>query len=149
MTADLLRQAADRLDEAAKTTTPGPWQIEYSYGRDRPQGVFVECPDGQDCDAAHDCYDGTRSVGGMDEPGDNVWASLLGPQVAAPLSAWLRAEAACMDSTADVTEHMPRILDGIEENMTGKPAHGHELRVSISTATEAIALATAILGEQP
>lgn len=87
-------------------------------------------------------YAGVRQIG-------EEWAALLTPQVAAPLAAWLRAEAACMDSTADVTEHLPRILDSIEESMTGKPAHGHELRVSISTATEATALATAIVGEQP
>lgn len=75
------------------------------------------------------------------------WAAMFDPQIAPPLAAWLRAEAACIDSTADVTEHMPRVLEGIEENVTGRPSRRYGVRVSMSTASEAVALARAILGE--
>lgn len=87
-------------------------------------------------------YAGVRLIG-------EEWAALLSLPVAAPLAAWLRAEANCLDSTADVAEHMPKLMDAIEENLTRKPARGHEVRISMSTATDAIAFAKAILGESP
>lgn len=76
------------------------------------------------------------------------WVALMSPQLAAPLAAWLRAEADCIDQTADVTEHMPKLAEAIEENMTRTKPRKYEMRVSISTADQALALATAILGEE-
>jgi hypothetical protein len=90
--AERLRRAADELARRAAAATPGPWRPEYAIGTTRVQAVFIDCPDEQTCENV-DCYDGTQGIGGFDAPTDNEWALLLGPQVAAPLAAWLRAEA--------------------------------------------------------
>lgn len=86
--ATVLRSAADTLDKHAARATPGPWEIEYTYYGDKAQAVFVGCDDDHP-----DGYDGTRGIGGFDSDGDNRWAVLTGPQIAAPLAAWLRSHA--------------------------------------------------------
>lgn len=87
--ADLLRRAADRLDELAGMATPGPWLIEFNFTGETPQALFVEC----DEDLVRDCYDGTRGIGALDHSPDNVWAATLSPHVAAALAVWLRSAA--------------------------------------------------------
>jgi uncharacterized protein YfdQ (DUF2303 family) len=77
MSAELLRRAATKLEELAADTTRGPWDVEHDYS-----GVVADSD-----------YGGTVSIGGFDRPGDNEWAATMGPQIAAPLAAWLRAEA--------------------------------------------------------
>lgn len=95
MSAEILRRAADLIEIRAAAATPGPWLIEHDYAGDVPQALFVEVGDDDP-----DGYDGTRGVGGFDEPADNVWAGMLGPQVGELLAAWLRAEADCFVSDA-------------------------------------------------
>jgi hypothetical protein len=80
--AEVLRRAAERIEQLAASTTGGPWQIEYNSAGHTPQALFVECPEDH-----LDGHDGTRPIGGFDEPADNVWASAMGPQVAGPLAA--------------------------------------------------------------
>lgn len=100
-----LRRAADKLDRRAAAATQGRWQPEYAYGNSaRVQGVFVECAAGEDgddygCDHV-DCIDGTHGIGGFDASADNEWSILMGPQVAAPLVAWLRHPASRFDEDA-------------------------------------------------
>ena len=81
--ADEMRAAAKLLREKAAAATPGPWEIEYAYQSDRPQAVFRMDP------AEPDDLDMALGVGIMDEPADNAWVALLGPDKAEPLACWL------------------------------------------------------------
>lgn len=144
MSAELLRRAADRIEDLANAATHGPWLIEYDYLGQTPQALFVEAAEDDP-----DAYDGTRGIGGFDAPGDNVWAGLVSPHIAAPLAAWLRAEADCQEAIGVAQQHLPELIGAIEENRTRKPAPRHELRVSISTVDKALAFARALLGEDP
>lgn len=88
--ADRLRRAANLLEHTAAPANPGPWQPEYAYGNPRRvQAVFVDCAAEDGCDGV-DCMDGTHGIGGFDSDGDNRWAILVNPALAAPLAAWLR-----------------------------------------------------------
>ena len=111
--AELLREAANRIDTAVKDATT----------------------------AGHH-YAGVTLTG-------DEWAALLTPQVAAPLAAWLRAEADCAESIATAVVEMPKLMDAIEENLTREPSRGHQLQVSISTTDQAVAFARSILQEEP
>lgn len=126
-----LRLAADLVEQRAAAASGPRWEPEYSYGRTWVQAIFVEC-DGEDCE--HDRYgrvDGTCAIGAMHDDADNRWAILLSPQVAAPLAAWLRAEAA-------VCERWERDAVG----GAGGPIPTGPLAVA-----EALALADVLLGE--
>lgn len=125
--AERLRKAADLIEQTAAKATPCPWEPEYAYGNlARVQAVFVGCD--ATCQGV-DCIDGTHGIGGFDLDGDNRWAILANPAIAAPLAQWLRAEA---DHAA--------LFAALDE-----PAPG-TVRVQLSTATEALALADVILG---
>ena len=77
--ADLLREAADRLERLAVHSTPGDWRTTGLLAS-RPEVVAVR-PDG-----------GTEHVAEA-RAASAAWITALSPAVAAPLAAWLRAEA--------------------------------------------------------
>jgi hypothetical protein len=82
--AEVLRTAALVLRQLAAEVTPGPWEIEYTYDGQQPQAVFRMHPDHPDDP------DLSESLGTMDQnPADNAWVAMLGPQIAEPLAAWL------------------------------------------------------------
>lgn len=147
--ADLLRRAADLLDRLSAAITPGPWHLDAVY--------TIE----QGCRCLS-CWEtwawGVREVDGPEGPdqcsaaihvghGDAEWMATLGPQVAAPLAAWLRTEADCHDTIAAARQHVPELVAAIEENATGKPAPRRELQVAISTVDAAVQVARVILRE--
>jgi hypothetical protein len=77
--ADLLREAADRLERLAARTTAGDWRTSGLLAS-RPE-VVAHRPDG-----------GTEHVAEA-RAASAAWITALSPAVAAPLAAWLRAEA--------------------------------------------------------
>jgi hypothetical protein len=77
--ADLLREAADRLERLAVRSTPGDWRTTGLLAS-RPEVVAVR-PDG-----------GTEHVAEA-RAASAAWITTLSPTVAEPLAAWLRAEA--------------------------------------------------------
>jgi hypothetical protein len=77
--AELLRAAADRLERLAARTTAGDWRITGLLAS-RPE-VVAHRPDG-----------GTEHVAEA-RAASAPWITALSPAVAAPLAAWLRAEA--------------------------------------------------------
>lgn len=76
---ETLRAAAEKLRQLAKQATPGPWEIEYTYGGGAPQAIFrmdPEHPDDPDL---------STSLGVMEEnPQDNAWVATVHPGVAEP-----------------------------------------------------------------
>lgn len=79
--AQLLRAAAEKLRRLAAAATPGPWEIEYTYGGTAPQAIFRMDPQ----------YPGDPdqavSLGVMeDNPADNAWVATVHPGVAGPLA---------------------------------------------------------------
>lgn len=94
----LLRRAATRVEELAAAATPGPWVSVESYFEE----WLVDSPSSNIANES--------SCGGI-EKGDAEWMALAGPQVAAPLAAWLRAEA----DLAEVVDRRP----GPIADMTG------------------------------
>ena len=81
--ADVLRTAAARVRETARSATRGPWAAEES----REHGFRVGTSDGQEWVAWTGAYD--------DEPdpsrADAAWIALMHPGLAEPLAAWLEA----------------------------------------------------------
>ncbi|TKJ28376.1 hypothetical protein [Blastococcus sp. CCUG 61487] len=75
--ADLLREAADRLERLAARTTGGDWRLGGLLAS-RPE-VIAHGPDG-----------GTEHVAEA-RAGTGAWITALSPAVAAPLVAWLRS----------------------------------------------------------
>jgi hypothetical protein len=77
--ADLLREAADRLDRLAARSTRGDWRTTGLLAT-RPE-VVAHRPDG-----------GTEHVAEA-RAASAAWITALSPAVAEPLGDWLRAEA--------------------------------------------------------
>lgn len=126
--ATALRRSADLVEQRAKDTTPGPWEIEYSYGGDTPQALFVMDPD------YPDDVDQSFSIGCFtNEPADNAWAALVHPGVAAALAAWLR-------HTANAVWTYPPFLDEWKGGGDGAYHAGE-------AAKAALTLARVLLGE--
>jgi hypothetical protein len=103
--AERLRAAADLIEQTAAQATPGPWQPEYALVSRQVQAVFVDCP-GEDC--LHDRFahaDGTCAIGSFEADGDNRWAILTNPNLAAPLAAWLRERASYSDAVGFCNDH--------------------------------------------
>lgn len=98
--AEVLRAAADRIDQLAAATTPGPWRTAdvegIFYIASANHGPVTMDNDGPVCTCSGPDENGgvaierDESEGGR---GDADWMVALGPQVAPQLSAWLRAEA--------------------------------------------------------
>jgi hypothetical protein len=80
---DLLRTAADRLEQLAARTTSGDW---------RTGGLLATRPE---VIAHRDSADGTVRTEHVAEAraGTAAWITALSPAVAAPLARWLRAAA--------------------------------------------------------
>jgi hypothetical protein len=76
---DVLRAAADRLERLAARTTDGDWRITGLLAS-RPE-VVAQRADG-----------GTEHVAEA-RAASAAWITALSPAVAAPMTAWLRAEA--------------------------------------------------------
>ena len=76
----LLRTAADRLEELAARTTPGDW---------RTGGLLATRPEV----VAHSPGGGSEHVAEA-RAGTGAWIAALSPELAAPLASWLRAAAA-------------------------------------------------------
>jgi hypothetical protein len=77
--ADVLREAADRLERLAARTTAGDWRTSGLLAS-RPE-VVAHRPDG-----------GTEHVAEA-RAASAAWITALSPAAAAPLAAWLREEA--------------------------------------------------------
>jgi hypothetical protein len=76
---ELLRTAAERLEQLAGRTTPGDW---------RTGGLLASRPEV----VAHRA-DGDREHVAEARAGTASWITALSPAVAGPLTAWLRSEA--------------------------------------------------------
>ena len=140
----LLRQAADKLDKLAASAAKGPWEA----------WPLAEMEKGCRCGS---CYEAPWAWGinqidgqgispdGCAEPihvsVENVeWIETMGPQVAAPIAAWLRAEADCFENTPATTRALTDIADAVTGEKWG-------VRALLSTEEQAVAVARAILGE--
>jgi hypothetical protein len=84
--ADLLREAADRLERLAVRTTAGDWRTGGLLAS-RPE-VIAHGPDG-----------GTEHVAEA-RAGTGAWITALSPAVAGPLVSWLRSAAERPDPAA-------------------------------------------------
>lgn len=113
--ASLLRRAADELESRAAATTGDWWEAVENY-----PGAWVVRPRWTQPSIPHrgvrnlpeaSSYVASESSQGDIEEGDVKWMAALGPQVAAPLAAWLRAEA----DLAEVVDRRP----GPIADMTG------------------------------
>ena len=76
---DLLRAAADRLEQLAARTTPGDWRIGGLLAT-RPEVIAHRAGDTEHVAEAR--------------AASAAWISALSPAVGPPLAAWLRAAAA-------------------------------------------------------
>ena len=85
---ELLSQAADLIRDAGAKATDGPWEIEYDYTGKTPQAIFRMDPNHPEDP------DYSIGLGAMDLPADNRWVALVNPEIAGPIEAWLRYEAA-------------------------------------------------------
>lgn len=92
MSADLLRRAAERLEELAANTSAGPWQLIGDWGIPNGWTAVWSAGVGQ--------YVAENPGSTVSRP-DVQWIATLGPQIAAPLAAWLRAEAQYMKDERD------------------------------------------------
>lgn len=102
MSADLLRQAADLIEQRAADATldryeavenyPGCWQV-HAVGPELrpPPHKGINNPQRERFNVAEDSQEGDI------REGDAHWIAMLGPQVAVPLVAWLRFEAGHFD----------------------------------------------------
>lgn len=114
-----LRRAADVIDACASTVSPPPWS-GYATGEQAElfcgpwhtagylDGSVMAWPSGV-----------AEEFGGLPSSDDLRWIELMGPQLAAPLAAWLRL-------TADQNDH-----------------HG----VALAAGHPALAVAEAVLGQ--
>lgn len=103
MSADLLRRAAAAVEQLAAGATPEPWV--WTWREDWGCGEWhTVTSSATDFDVATGGYEG----GGVEREEDAKWITTLGPQVAAPLAAWLRAE-------AQIAEAIDRRPDPIAE----------------------------------
>jgi hypothetical protein len=95
VSADLLRRAADLIEDFAKDTTPGSWNGFLStdgpgfgavYGGPFENGYRMGNVMGWPEEVAEE-------YGGEPSSADMRWLCLMAPHLAEPLAAWLRAEA--------------------------------------------------------
>lgn len=101
---DVLRRAAEKLDQLATAATSGPWRtadvegiLYVASARSGPVTMGIDAPVCgclPDCDTGGVAMERDESEGGR---ADADWMAALGPQVAAPLAAWLRTTAADHD----------------------------------------------------
>ena len=103
--ADLLRDAADRLERLAARTTPGDWRTTGLLAS-RPEVVAVR-PDG-----------GSEHVAEA-RAASAAWITALSPAVAGPLAAWLRAEAGGPSPSADSVTLARLLLDRLPDDQPG------------------------------
>jgi transcriptional regulator GlxA family with amidase domain len=92
---EVLRAAADRLDQLAESTSPSPWEAP------RPNAGLHEVHDSAGNGIA------TESDFGDLAEADADWIAMLGPQVAPALSAWLRESASIAEYYNDERPHLP------------------------------------------
>jgi hypothetical protein len=121
--AELLRAAADRLDELAGKATPGPWHVECSHGDPAAQVHLVT-------DVMRDRY-GNNSVS-TDDHATAAYIAAMHPEVGKALAAWLRKEA----DGFELYEATVRVAINL----------GSGARLSHSTHYEALAVARLIVG---
>ncbi len=121
-----LRLAADLLEQRAAAATPGPWRYA------NPDEIDDLCagPARMDQPGAFGLNGEWVAECGPDADDDALWIAMLGPQVAAPLAAWLRAEAVVGDTW--------------ESDASGES--GNPLPTGPLAVAEALALVDAILG---
>lgn len=104
---EVLRAAADRLDQLAESTSPSPWVA--------------------DLHEVHDWgWDGiaTKSDFGDLAEADADWIAMLGPQVAPALSTWLRTTSIYVEEAVESSMWTPSALvDWVAEH----PAYGPAL----------------------
>ncbi len=144
--ADLLRRVARRLDLLAAPLADHVWQAETD---EDDEDEWVIASEGPTMQTEH----GPVMLGGQWTVARDVpetvarWAGLVGPQIAAPLSSWLRAEADCAETLPEVSDALGRLGAAVEENATRKPAKPWGVQVNLSPTSEAVAFARALLGE--
>lgn len=93
--AALLRHAADLVDEVARNATPGSWN-GHTPTEALPSGVVYGGPweHGYRTGTVMAwCEEAVTEYGGEPSTADLEWLCLMSPHIAAPLAAWLRAEA--------------------------------------------------------
>ncbi|GEL19310.1 hypothetical protein [Pseudonocardia asaccharolytica] len=119
VTAEVLRRAADLIEQRAAKATPGPWRVRYTdrYGwpidmhaDDDDEGTLTlvagtALPRANGRDPGHyesqhiiatsepsDLYPGMEQFAELH--GNHEWIATMSPQIARPLAAWLRLTAA-------------------------------------------------------
>jgi hypothetical protein len=117
--AETLRQAADLIEQIAANTPAGPW-------RDVQDGWCIRSEPSPDRTSWRTVCDGPN-------PFARRWITTMGPQVAGPLAAWLRAEAESDDNPMCV------VVEGATPPLVA--------RVPAMATPYALAMARAILGE--
>jgi hypothetical protein len=83
---DLLRRAAARVEERARLVSGTLWTAAHESMIDGSSGWRIA----------------SIGAGDFGDQNDLDWAAMLGPQIAGPLAAWLRAEADRLDTTAEI-----------------------------------------------
>lgn len=90
--ADVLRRAADLVEERARPLADEKWDSVENY------------PDSYVVRSTGRGYIATESGTGDIDKADADWMAMLGPQVSALLAAWLRAEARQWDRIAHLDD---------------------------------------------
>lgn len=68
-------------------------------------------------------------------------------EVAPRLSSWLRAEADCAEHLPEATDALSRLGAAVQAEVTQQPADPWGVKVTLSTAAQAVAFARTLLGE--
>ena len=132
--AALLRRAADRLDALAEAASGTRWWTVLDDGRGLVYADTPRWPGETGMGHLAVAYESNR--GDISEE-DATWMGVLGPQIAAPLSAWLRAEAQRVGGPISDNVAAGRVR--IEHHSWGP--------VASTPHAPALALARSILGE--
>jgi hypothetical protein len=119
MSADLLRRAANLIDEFAKDTTPGSWNGHTSehvgygavYGGPFENGYRMGSVMGWSEETCEE-------YGGEPSSADLRWLCLMSPQIAGPLAAWLRDAA----DESDQYARLPFAAVDVARAILGEPA---------------------------
>lgn len=129
MTAELLRRAADLIEQRAKTATNGPWRWDTFRDIDElthPMGIGgMPVHPLNVLKVSHEDWPANDA--------DKEWIAMLSPVIAAPLAAWLRIEADMADNPLCV------VVEGAAKPLAA--------RVPATAQPFALAMARAILGE--
>lgn len=141
MTADLLRRAADVVEEFAKGATEGPWnghtsdRVGYAavYGGPFENGYRMGSVMGWSEEVVEE-------YGGEPSAEDLRWLCLMSPHLAGPLAAWFRAAAAAADSYPHT--------DGVHARIMRSQDQPAAYRHTLEFIEHASAAARAILGEE-